>query len=63
MELAVTVFPVPMFLSLNVAVPLAVRTSPTTRSSAYVTLAASLPSYVLLAAVIVMFSVRGVMFA
>ena len=37
MPVAVTVFAVPTVLVPNVAVPLTVRTSPATRSSAYVT--------------------------
>ena len=50
----------PTFLSLKVAVPLTVMTSPETRLSAYVTVAAVVPSYVLFDGVIVTLSVRGV---
>ena len=61
-ELAVTVLPVPTVFEANVAVPLAVRLSPATRSSPYVTEAAVVPSYVLLVAVIVTVRVLTVMF-
>ena len=63
MPFAVTTFVVPMFLSLKVAVPLTVMTSPLTRLSAYVTVAFVLPSYTLLLAVIVTFKVLDVIAA
>ena len=53
MLLAVTVFAVPMFLSLNVAVPDTVKTSPDTRLSKYDTVAAVFALYTRLVAVIV----------
>ena len=58
-----TVFPVPKFFESKVAVPLTVKTSPETRLSAYVTVAAVEALYTRLVAVMVTFSVRRVMSA
>ena len=63
MPFAVTVFALPTVFELNVGVLLTVKMSPETRLSAYETDAVSAPSYTLLVAVMVMLSVRAVMFA
>ncbi len=63
MPLAVTVLEDPTPLVSKVGVPLTVSTSPTIRSSAYVTEAVVVPSYTLFDAVIVTFNDFAVMFA
>ena len=60
---AVTVFPVPTFLSAKDGVPLTVKMSPEIRLSAYVTEAVSVASYVLFVAVMVTARDLGVIFA
>ena len=61
--LAVTAFPFPTFLSLNVGVPETVMMSPAMRSSEYVTVAVVVRSYTLLFAVMVTTRALAVMFA
>jgi hypothetical protein len=59
----VTVFVFPTVFDENVAAPVTLKRSPETRLSVYDTDAVSVPSYVLLFAVMVTFNVRTVMSA